>query len=282
MERIPRPLIVDAVLWPALPLVFSLQYLSVLKSLYSLWLSDAQLAYGAFVPILVVYLIWTRRHRLQGSTKSPWPMSLLIIIAGSGLQVLASLSETLVFSGIALAATLIGTVGFLWGRQCLRITAVPLGFLALIVPLPSYLVDQITWQLKVIASTFSANVLGIIGIPVYQDGNLITLPNYVLEVKDVCSGSRSIFALLTIALVLALTMEEKWRHRVLLIACAPILAILINVLRIVGTGLVAWRYGALAANESLHTVWGVLVFAFAVTILLGFQRFLQWAAREYA
>ena len=36
----------------------------------------------------------------------------------------------------------------------------------------------------------------------YQEGNLLNLPNYVLEVREACSGSRSIFALIALALIL--------------------------------------------------------------------------------
>jgi len=59
-----------------------------------------------------------------------------------------------------------------------------------------------------------------------------------------------------------------------------VLALGTNIVRIVGTGLVARQWGELAANESLHAVWGIIVFIIAVMGLLGFQRFLQWA-NEY-
>ena len=106
------------------------------------------------------------------------------------------------------------------------------------------------------------------------------LSNYILEVKQACSGSRSIFALAALALMLGFGLERKWWIRVLLLAAAPILAILANVIRIVGTGLIASRFGNIAADEMLHTVWGVLVFTIAVMGLFGFQRFLLWVTTE--
>jgi exosortase len=189
---------------------------------------------------------------------------------------------SLIVCGIALVLILMGIVGFQWGLRRLRIVAVPLAFLLLMVPLPSYLTGQFQWRLKIIAGTVSAATLRLLRIPVFQDGNFLKLPNYVLEVKQACSGSRSIFALMALAMVLGYVTERKWQTRILLLAAAPVLAIGANVIRIVGTGIIAWNYGDLAANDSLHSAWGVMVFLIAVSGLLGIQRLMRWATNSYA
>jgi exosortase len=175
-----------------------------------------------------------------------------------------------------------GVTAFLWGRECLHVLSAHLALLIVIVPLPSYAVGELSWHLQSLASTVSGTTLGFLGVPVYQDGNLLRLSNYVLEVKSACSGSRSIFALLALACVLAVSSERKLWTSALLMAAAPALAVGANVVRIVGTGLIASRWGKLAADESLHAAWGILVFLTAALGLLGLQRFLQWATNEYA
>jgi exosortase len=276
MQAIPTRKTVDVLLWGFLGVLLLLQYDAFIKTLVHTWLNDAEFSYGIIIPVIVAYLIWSRRYQLQGAVKTAWPTGLAIGSVGCGLQVLASVSGSLIVSGLALAISLIGVVGFLWGRQCLRIVAMPLGFLILSVPMPSYLLGQLTWHLQVMASTISATLLDFVGVPVYQDGNLLRLPDYSLEVKEACSGSRSIFALLAIALVLGISLERKWRIRIALVAAVPALAITANVIRIVGTGLIALRFGSVARNESLHTAWGIVAFILAVTGLLGFQRLLRW------
>jgi exosortase len=144
------------------------------------------------------------------------------------------------------------------------------------------MVGGLSWYLQAVASTASAATLRFLGVPIFQDGNLLRLSNYVLEVKQACSGSRSIFALLAMACVLGISTERKSGIRVLLVGAAPILAVGANVIRIVVTGLIAWQWGDFAAEESLHAAWGVLVFVIALFGLLGFQRILQWATRENA
>jgi len=261
-----------------LSLAILLSYGGVFRALWSVWHRDTEFSYGALVPLLVGYLIWLRREALLRSESVGWTPAILGVIGGCGLQILASFSGTLVLSGLSLAVTLIAGVGFLWGREHLRIVSLPLGLTFLMVPVPTYLADDITWRLQIAASAASSVLLRLLGVPVYQDGNLLVLTNYVLEVKQACSGSRSLYALIGLALVLGLTTEKKWWVRICLLCTTPFLSLTANLIRIVGTGLVAYKWGSLAANESLHWVWGVLVFLMAVLGLFGVQRLLRWVA----
>lgn len=263
-------------------LAILLSYGGFFRSLWSVWHKDTEFSYGALVPLLVGYLIWLRRESFLKSGKQTWTPAILGVIGGCSLQILASFSGTLVLSGFSLAVTLIAGVGFLWGRECLRVATLPLGLTVLMVPVPTYLADDITWRLQVVASAVSSVILRFLGVPVYQDGNLLVLTDYVLEVKEACSGSRSLYALVGLALVLGLTTEKKWWVRLCLLCAAPLLSLSANLIRIVGTGVVAYQWGNLAAHESLHWAWGVLVFLMAVLGLFGVQRLLRWAANKNA
>lgn len=248
--------------------------------LFQNWIHNEEFSYGLLIPPIAAYLIWKRSDRLKAAAISSWTPGFLLAAIGCGLQVLASRSGTLLLSGFALVGLLIGMTGFLWGPKILRICLGPLALLILMVPLPSYVVGEVAWNLQSVASTVSAGFLEFLGVPVYQDGNLLRLPNYVLEVKQACSGSRSILALVALAVVIGLSAREKWWRRSALVLAAPILAIGANVIRIVGTGLIAQRWGNLAANESLHASWGVAVFLLGVLGLLGIHNLLRRIARR--
>ena len=251
-----------------------------LRALGSVWWSNTEFSYGALVPLLIGYLIWKRWPTLQKIEKTTWRPAIAGVIAGCGLQVLASFSGTLVLSALALTLTLISSVAFLWGRKITQVLWLPLSLTVLMAPVPTYLADDITWRLQIVASAASSALLRLLHIPVYQDGNLLVLSNYVLEVKEACSGSRSFFALAGLALVLSLTTEKKLWVRIALICAAPFLSISANLVRIVGTGIVAQRWGNLAANESLHWAWGMMVFLIAVFGLFGLHKLLRWASNE--
>jgi exosortase len=268
-------------LWGLMLVVFLLPYAEFARALWDTWLHNEEFSFGVLLPVVAGFLIWSRREQLK-EKEDPWPAGLALVILGSGLLALGTMSGTLLFSGIALSLTAIGMVGFLWGPRHVQVVWAPLSLLVLMVPLPSYVVGEFSWMLQSGASTISSRILGALGVPVYQDGNLLRLPNYVLEVKQACSGSRSIFALLALAVVIGLSVKQKWWIRIAMVAMAPVLAVFANVVRIVGTGVVARKWGQLAANESLHAAWGILVFLIAVMGLLGVQRLLQWATSEYA
>jgi exosortase len=259
-----------------------LQYLLFAEKLMANWLEYAEFSYGLLIPLIVGYLIWMQREELKKTALDPWAKGILVVGLGCAVQVLASRTGSLVFSGLALVISLMGITSYLWGRKQLRIVAVPLTFLILMVPLPSYLMVELSWKLKVLATSVSAEVLRWFSIPVYQDGTFLRLPNYILEIKQACTGSRSIFALFALAVVLAYLAKTSWRNRLLLVAAAPVLAVSTNIIRIVGTGLIARKYGNLVADESLHAAWGVAVFLLAVLGLLGVQKVLLWTSKEYA
>jgi exosortase len=258
-----------------LAVLATLSFASFFHILYQNWIHNEQFSYGLLIPPIAAFLIWKRKDKLNTAFLSWWTPGFLVAGIGCGLQILASRSGTLLLSGIAFVAMLVGITAFLWGLGILKICAGPLALLILMVPLPSYAVGQVTWYLQSMASTVSANILERLGVPVFQDGNLLRLPNYVLEVKQACSGSNSILSLIALALVIGLHREEKCWKRVILVLVAPVLAIAANVIRIVGTGLIARQWGNLAANESLHTGWGVAVFLLGVLGLLGIHNLLR-------
>jgi len=277
-----QPRAVPPILWITLGVALILPFVGFFGSLGKTWLVDSEYSYGILIPFLVGYLLWQRHEQLRNQAGSGGASGLALVFVGCGLQILSGLSGSLLVSGVALVVTTLGTVLYLWGKNCAMIAGAPVVMTILMIPLPSYVTGELSWHLQGLASRVSSIFLRSLGTPVLQEGHLLRLPNYVLEVKQACGGSRSFFALIALAVVLGLSGTHRWWIRVLLVVAAPLLAVGANVVRIVGTGLIAWRWGDLAADESLHMAWGILVFVIAVGGLLGFLRFLRWATNEYA
>jgi exosortase len=274
--------LLDIALSCAVLVLFFLSFWPFFKAVFQTWISDTEFSYGMLVPAICLYLILRRRAEFKGLVPDNSRLSLALLLVGCGLQIVSRLNGALLFSGAALAISLMGISGFLWGRSCLRIVAMPLSFLILMVPLPSYVMGSIAWHLQMKASSVSSVILDSLGVPVYRDGVFLKLPNYALEVKQACSGLRSIFALLALAVMIGLLTERKWSARVLLVVVTPLLALGANIVRIVGTGLMVSRFGLVAVTEVLHTVIGISVFLTTVLCLLGFQKILRWANNKYA
>jgi exosortase len=148
------------------------------------------------------------------------------------------------------------------------------------IPLPAIIFNQIAFPLQLFASRVGEVALGVAGVPVLREGNVITLPTVTLEVAEACSGIRSLVSLLTLAIVIGQLSEPRRWIRSALAATAVPVAIAANAARVAGTGIAAHYVGASAAEGFLHTFSGWLVFVVALALLLGTHRALARVAGD--
>jgi exosortase len=107
-----------------------------------------------------------------------------------------------------------------------------------------------------------------ISILVEREGNIIHLTGTTLEVADACSGIRSIISLLALSTALAyLTQTGLVRRLVLSVLAIPI-AIFVNAIRVIGTGILADIYGPKVAEGFFHEFAGLIIFGVAIVILI--------------
>ena len=72
--------------------------------------------------------------------------------------------------------------------------------------------NQITFPLQLFASRVAESTLGLIGIPVLREGNVLELASQKLSVAEACSGIRSLLSLTflsTTILVYAYFFDKK-------------------------------------------------------------------------
>ena len=89
-----------------------------------------------------------------------------------------------------------------------------------------------------------------------------------LEVTEACSGIRSMLAYLTLGVLfvhLAGNTIGRVGKGILLLSTIP-LALLVNILRISGTGVLAHHFGGEMARGFLHEFSGLVVFAFGFVL----------------
>lgn len=273
---------VDPVLLVVVACALALPFLGFFKSLGHEWVTDLSFSHGMVIPLISAFILWQLRSKLTALKARPWNPGLALTLVGCALQVMGTLSGVLLVSGLALILVLIGVTAFFWGKAVVREVSLPIVFLIFMAPLPSYALGSLSWRLQIASSTTSARLLRLFNVPVLQDGNLLILPNYALSVEEVCSGTRSLFALLALAAALGLLAERSWVIRVALIAAAPLMALMANVIRIVATSVAVHWFGHVATDEALHSIWGVLVFLIAVAVLLATQRLFRWLSYRFA
>jgi exosortase len=147
--------------------------------------------------------------------------------------------------------------------------AFPVFYLGFAFPVPKR-VDElhVALPLQRIASKISASVIDAVGIPVFREGNVIQIPHVKLCVEEACSGIRSLYSLIALGTFYVFFFEKRTWEKIVLIASTVPIAVLANVIRISGTGmLVHWVSPAMAKGK-IHEYAGVLVFLIGLGLLL--------------
>jgi len=249
-------------------------YLSVLFRLALQWSTDANYSHGFLVPIFSGFVLWHDRKRLLELTPKPSSSGLWIMVCGLCLLVLGTLGSELFLARISFVVVLVSLIVLIWGWDHLRIALFPLCFLVLMIPLPEIVLNQITLPLQLVTSRLAAATLPIFGVPVLREGNIINLPSMSLEVADACSGIRSLFSLITMAVICGYTIRRRralWA--VLILAVIP-LAIAANTVRIIGAGLLVQYWSPDKAEGFFHTFSGWIIFLVSLGLLLSLRQLL--------
>lgn len=244
-------------------------YYKTLRALGMDWYSDPDFSHGFLVPIMSGYFVWERWARLKNQVIEPSLSGLPVLCLGLGMLVLGSLGAELYLQRSSLIVVLCGLVWVLLGRTFLKSLALPLAFLLFMIPLPSILLNTITFPLQLFAAKVATICLFTLSIPVLREGNIIMLTGTTLEVAEACSGIRSLQALLALGTVYAYFTQETVLGRWTLVLLSVPIAIAANVIRVSGTGILAEHYGAEAAQGFYHIFEGWIVFVVAFIFLLG-------------
>jgi exosortase len=188
---------------------------------------------------------------------------------------LASEYFTMRFS---LLVVLTGSVVYWFGWRVTAVLAGPLAYLALMIPIPAILYDAVAFPLKILVTTVSVAVLKTLGILVVREGNVMVFPNITLEVVNACSGLRSLTSLLAVGLAyVMLFVRSSWQKLIIISLIFPV-ALSANMVRVIGTGILAQYFGAAAAEGFFHEFAGLVIFLTSIAMLTVMHRILmRWS-----
>jgi exosortase D (VPLPA-CTERM-specific) len=262
--------------FPALPLAAAVALGAVafapgFRDMVGRWLAtDSYYGHGPLVPAVSAWLVFRDREALAAIPRRSSAAG-LAVLAFAVLLLVASLVEDVHFTqNFALVAAVWGAALLLFGGPIVRRIRFPLAYLALMVPLPQVAIAHITFALKILAAKVAVAAIDLAGIPVLLDGSTIHLPSVSLTVDDVCSGLRTMIALLALAAIFAYFERSRARAALVVLLAAPI-AVVANVVRIL---ILCWlaTIGSSAAHEGLgHELTGLSVYAVAVVLLMALR-----------
>ena len=225
-------------------------------------------SYAYLLPFIVLFLVWQKKELLE---KIPFPGSwagLALVVVGVALFFIGNLATLYIIIQYAFLLTLAGLVLTYTGGRGFRLIWVPLLILVFMVPLPSFLFNNLSAQLQLISSQIGVAVIRLFGISVYLQGNVIDLGVFKLQVVDACSGLRYLFPLMTLSFIAAYFFKGAfWKRALLFLSSIPI-TVLMNSFRIGLIGVTVDNWGPSMAEGILHQFEGWVVFMSCTGVLI--------------
>jgi len=265
----PRPL-----QWLVLAAFLGLLYLDVLPAWLRDLRDDPNYSHGLLIPFVSLFFIRERWAALRQHPRTPDFSGLALVVFGLGLLLVGTIGAEYFTKRVSLIVVLFGSILFLEGRGTAKTWAMPVFLLFFAVPLPYVLYNAVAFPLKFVATDISVFLLGLFGMPVFKEGNIIALPHTTLEVVDACSGIRSLMTLFTLAFLLGVFQHKRWWKRAFVLLAALPVAILANAARVTATGILT-KYDPAWGRGALHEATGWLVFVLSFFLLGGASALLR-------
>lgn len=232
------------------------------------WQVSEEYGYGFMIPMISAFLIWQRRDKLARLHFSGSWFGVLLLLGGVSLTLAGQLSTIHFVTQYGYVAVIIAGAYALLGWRGLRLVLVPLLLLFLMVPLPGFANNNLSFQLQLISSEIGVWVIRLFGISVFLEGNVIDLGSYKLQVVEACSGLRYLFPLVALSIVSSYFYQAAvWKRLIVILSSAPI-TVLMNSFRIGVIGVLVEYGGPAQAEGFLHDFEGWVVFMGCVILLV--------------
>src|SRR5208282_1988017 len=176
----------------------------------------------------------------------------------------------------ALVTWWIASVLLCFGARTFQLFLFPLCFLFLMVPIPQAALNWIVEFLQQQSALAARILFRAVGVPVTQDGIMLSIPNLNIEVARECSSIRSSLMLVVTTMVLAHLFLCSWWRKALLVVAAIPLSVAKNGLRIFTIAELGTRVDPGFLDGKLHHHGGIVFFGIAVVAVVA----LLWTLRR--
>jgi exosortase A len=232
-------------------------------SMASIWSRDATFAHGFLIPFISLWLLWQRRQELGAIAIAPARAGLVCCGVLTFFWLLADLAQVQVVAQAAATAMVPAALWAALGTEFVRRAGFALAYLAFAVPFGDFLVPA----LMRFTTEFTVAAVRLVGVPIYREGNLFSLPSGNFEVVKACSGVRYLIASLALGVLYAGITYRSWRRRAAFIALSIVVPIIANGLRAFGIVMLAHASQMKLAVGVDHLIYGWLFFGVVMALL---------------
>ena len=230
--------------------------------------------------IAIGYGFWEKRELFDFVvTRGERVVGAALLLAGWALFGLGDWLAFYQLEGSALIPIALGLTLLTGGRKALSGLRFLIPILVFVIPFPGSLADDILVPLKLALSNMIVTLLALVGLPIAQNGTILSIGFHDMQIADACAGLRSLISLTAVGLLFVYFIGSSRRavSVMMMLAIAPI-AVLVNVLRITLVVLVTYFYGE-GAGANFHALAPYLEVAGALGLMLLTHRLSERAVR---
>jgi exosortase len=241
---------------------------SLLQVLYDSWNWETRYEHGVFFPFIIIGLIAYQWKNIRASINQGEWQGLVFLAIGCLFYLVAYRTIQWRIGVGSLPFLLSGIIWYLCGRKAFLLTAFPVFYIWLSIPVPD--IQQATVPLQNISIAIAQMLCKLCSVSTYASGATIHSTNNLwqpLEVDEACSGIRSLMALLMISSAWAYSARMSLWKRGLLLASALPLSIIGNGLRVASIFVMAEYGNQEFARKTWHDHSGLLLF-YPISLLM--------------
>jgi len=251
-----------------------------LTQMWGWWIDSPEYSHGLLIPPVAAFLIWQQKDRLERMPFDGSWRGVVVTLFGGAMLVVGQLGTVYTIVQYAYVVTLYGLVLSFLGWRPFRLIAVPMLILMFMIPLPQFVMANLSTKLQLLSSQLGVAVMRAFDVTVFVEGNVIDLGGYKLQVAEACSGLRYLFPLMTLGFLMAYFYKGAfWKRTLLFFSSIPI-TVLMNSIRVGVIGITVERWGISMAEGFLHEFQGWMIFMISMAIMLGEIVILNRLGRE--
>ncbi len=222
------------------------------------WWTLPEAGHGLLLAPVAVWLAF--KSGLRSDARGNMLLGALMLVVAVLIRYMSGLAAELFTMRASMILALGGLTVYHYGFKQMLHWWLPFLLAVLSIPLPELVTQAMALPLQFKASQMGAAMLEMREIPVRLTGNVIRIPGNELFVTEACSGLRSLTALLSLAVLLGGLVLQKPITRVLLVALAVPIAVIINGVRVFLTGFLVYFVDPALGKGFMHITEGWLLF----------------------
>ena len=246
------------------------------SDIFRLAAKDEESSHIWLVLPIAAWLVWVRKEQLLFSRRSGAFVGPLLV----GLGWLSfSVGDVQLYQSLWHLGAILITVGCaisVLGSDVLRRFWPAFAVLLFLIPVPGILRQQIAGPMQTITAELTAVALQTIGQPVTLSGKVLVLNEVSVGIAEACNGLRMVFALVLVCFLYAFSSEFSTRTRVLIMLASPVVAVAVNVVRLVPT-VCLYGYSDEKTATLFHDVSGWAMMPIALFGMIGVGSLFRWA-----